>query len=414
MKFSKLSQLLLVSSIGLLVATLLIACNVSTVDYVYVASSAGSGSAGNGQIDIFAVDAASGALRTGGATVSSGGVNPVSMAVDSAYANLYVAHAGSRSIVHFAIGSGGLTQKESVTMSNTPVAIAVNAANTYLYAISLVKQTSACTLTASGSLTVYPLTAGVIGTPTTLPAFSAGNAGDVIVPTAINVLVDNSAVIVTAYDQSSYNPGCTNMTSNANGGWIFSFTVHNGTLTAAAGSPWQAGLKPVAITSDPTMQPSPHFIYVTDYASNSIVGYTILSGDALRFMTNGPFKTGNEPSSIIIDPRGKFLYLTDALDSTVLAYGIDLATGSPSATVGISGSLNNATDTDPVAITVEPALGRYVYTANYLGNSVSGFRLDPTSGALTANQASPYPTDSKPTAIISIPNGNHATQSVGP
>jgi hypothetical protein len=38
MKFSKLSQLFLVSSIGLLVAILLTACQIVTVDYVYVAS----------------------------------------------------------------------------------------------------------------------------------------------------------------------------------------------------------------------------------------------------------------------------------------------------------------------------------------------------------------------------------------
>ena len=41
MKFSKLSQLFLVSSIGLLVATLLTACQLVTIDYVFVASSAG-------------------------------------------------------------------------------------------------------------------------------------------------------------------------------------------------------------------------------------------------------------------------------------------------------------------------------------------------------------------------------------
>ena len=42
MKFSKLSQLFLVSSIGLLVATLLTACQLVTIDYVFVSSSAGT------------------------------------------------------------------------------------------------------------------------------------------------------------------------------------------------------------------------------------------------------------------------------------------------------------------------------------------------------------------------------------
>jgi 6-phosphogluconolactonase (cycloisomerase 2 family) len=411
MKFSKLSQLFLVSSIGLLVATLLTACNISTIDYVFVASSAGSGTSNFGQIDTYAVDAQSGALRTGGATVSTGGVTPVAMAVDSAYTNLYVAHAGSKSIVHFAIGRDGeLTVKESVTLSTTPVSIAVNAANTYLYVVSG---------TSSATLTTYPLASGVIGAASPISLTVPGYTGDTIIPTAVNVLVNNAAVYVSAYDKSAYNPGCTPAptcaSSTANPGWVFGFTVGtNGALTPATGSPWQAGIKPSAIASDPTLQPTPRFVYVTDYASNTLIGYTIMGGNVLRSMNNGPFRTGNEPTSIVIDPRGKFIYLTDALDSTVLAYDIDFATGSPTAAVSTTGSLNNATETQPVAITVDPALGRFVYIANYLGNSVSGFRLDPTSGGLSATQSTPYPTDPKPTAIISIPHGNHATQSVGP
>ena len=71
MKFSKVSQLLLVSMIGLLVASLLPGCALVTIDYVYLAGSSTSG--GNGQIQAFAVDSQSGALRTGPAAADSGG-----------------------------------------------------------------------------------------------------------------------------------------------------------------------------------------------------------------------------------------------------------------------------------------------------------------------------------------------------
>jgi hypothetical protein len=54
MKFSKLRQLSPVLSIGLLVATLLTACSITTIDYVFVASSSG--------IQTFAADSQSGAL----------------------------------------------------------------------------------------------------------------------------------------------------------------------------------------------------------------------------------------------------------------------------------------------------------------------------------------------------------------
>ena len=54
-----------------------------------------------------------------------------------------------------------------------------------------------------------------------------------------------------------------------------------------------------------------------------------MGGSTLNFLPNGPFRTGNEPSAIIIDPRGKFIYVTNSLDSTVSPYEIDLATGVP-------------------------------------------------------------------------------------
>jgi 6-phosphogluconolactonase (cycloisomerase 2 family) len=93
---------------------------------------------------------------------------------------------------------------------------------------------------------------------------------------------------------------------------------------------------------------------------------------------------------------------------------IDLSTGTPAAAVNPTGSAINSTDTEPLFIAVDPALGRYVYTANFLGNSVSGFRLDPNAGNLTPAQASPYPSDAQPTALAIVPHGNHSSQAVTP
>ncbi|MGB9407310.1 MAG: beta-propeller fold lactonase family protein [Terracidiphilus sp.] len=429
MKFSKLSQLFLVSSIGLLVATVFTACAITTIDYVFVACSAGSGTSSDGQIQTYAVDSQSGALRTGAPAVSSGGVNPVSMAVTSDYANLYVANAGNSTIVHFAIGLNGvLTSKDTISLSTTPIYMAVNSAGTYLYVISCTSTATYPTLlctSGSAALTEYALSSGAIGSaasskPLNLANVSSAYASDILVPTGVTVLVNKgsvtgNAVYVTAYDQSAYNPGCTPTPtctpSTANPGWVFGFIIgSNGALTASLNSPYEAGVKPTAIASDPTDR----FVYVTDYASNELIGYTILDGSTLSFLPNGPFRTGNEPSAVVIDPRGRFIYVTNALDSTVSPYAIDLATGTPTGAVSPSGAGNNSTDTQPVAVMVDPALGRFVYTANFLGNSVSGFRLDPTSGGISATQATPYPTGSKPTAVAGVPHGNYSTQSVTP
>jgi 6-phosphogluconolactonase (cycloisomerase 2 family) len=408
MKFSKLSRLFLVSSIGLLVATLFTACEIQTIDYVFVADSAGSGAGSAGQISTFAADSESGALRYGQPSVPSGGVNPVALAVTSDYQNLYVANQGNNSVVHFAIaGNGVLTQKDLVTTSTKPVSLAVNSAGTYLYVVSG---------TASATLTEYSLSSGTIGAVTSQAALSVpGYAGDTLIPTSITVLANNAtvsgnAIYVTAYDQSAYNPGGS-VTSTANPGWVFGFTVGSGgALTAVSGSPWKAGVKPTAIASDPTDR----FVYVTDYASNQLIGYTIQSGSILNFLTNGPFRTGNEPTAIVIDPRGKYIYVTNSLDSTVSAWSIDLSTGTPAGTANVTGSPSNTTDTQPVSLVVDPALGRFIYTANHLGNSVSGFRLDPDNGTLTITQSTPYITGDQPTAVVAVPHGNTSVESVTP
>ena len=403
MKFSKLSQLFLVSGIGLIVATLLTACELVTIDYVFVACSAGASPGSAGEIDTYAVDSESGALRTGQPTVPSGGTSPVAMATTSDYNNLYVANQGNKTVVHFTIDDHGvLTQKDSVTLTTVPVSIAVNSANTYLYVISG---------TNSATLTEYALSSGSIGSEVaTLQLAVPGYASDTIIPTGVTALANSSAVYATAYDQSAYNPGGST-TSNANPGWLFGYAVGSGgALTAVANSPYEAGVKPSALATDPVNR----FIYVTDFASNELIGYTVLSSDALNFMVSGPFKSGSEPNAITIDPRGIYIYVSNALDSTVSAYSILLSTGAPSAVVSTATSGVNSTDTEPVAIVVDPALGRFVYTANYLGNSISGFRLDPNTGVLSTLQATPYPTGAYPTALAAVPHGNHSTQSVTP
>ena len=408
MKFSKLSQLLLVSAIGLIVATLLTSCEIVTIDYVYVASSVSVG--GAGQIQTYDTDSKSGALRYGSAAVPSGGTLPVAMAVDSVYQNLYVANQGNSSVVHFTVaGNGVLTQADSITAFNNPVALAVNTAGTFLYVLSGPNPTV---------LTAYALTNGTIGSQVAQQTLTLASPyeNDLLIPTGIAVLVNNgiengNAVFVTAYDQSAYNPGCTPQptcaSSTANPGWAFAFTIGSGsTLTASPGSPYLAGIRPSAIAATPTNE----YVYVTDYASSELIAYSVRDGVSLAFLINGPFKTGNLPTALAIDPRGKYLYVANSQSNSVSCYLIDLGTGTPS-TLAVTG---NTTDTEPDAITVDASVGTFVLTANYLGNSISGFTLSVDTGEISPNQASPYPTGSEPTAILTVPAGSHSVQTVTP
>ena len=400
MKFSKLSQLLLVSALGLLVATALTACQLVTIDYVFLANTS---STGGGQIQVFNVDSQSGALRNGATAADSGGNTPVALATSSDYANLYAANSDNNTVVHFAIAlDGTLSQKDKITLAAAPVSIAVNQADTYLYVVSG---------TTTATLSEYALSSGAIGALVTQETLTIpGNTTDTLIPTGVTALANNGAVYATVYDQSAYNPGGVT-TSTANPGWIFGFGIGSGgALTPAPASPYRAGVKPSGLVADPTNR----FIYVTDFASNQLIAYGISSGDLLNFLISGPYRTGSEPTAVTIDPRSKFLYVSNGLDSTVTAYAIDLATGIPSQTIGTTGNSNNATDTQPQAIVVDPALGRFVFTANYLGNSISGFFLNPNTGQISPSEQTPFPTGQHPTAIACVPHGNHALQEVTP
>lgn len=400
------NQLFLVSLLGLGVATLLSACQLVTIDFLYVGGTFSTSTGSSiGGIQVLAVDSQSGALRFAAGTdtkpFDTGGLTPVAMAVSSDYANLYVADADNDTVVHFAIASDGtLSKKDTVTLTDTPVSIAVNAANSYLYVVSG---------TTSATLSEYALSSGAIGALTAQEQMQIpGNTGDNAVPTGVAILPNNNAVFATVYDKSSYNPGGT-VTSSAHPGWVFSFDVGSGGALSPVG-PYQAGVKPSALAVDPRGR----FVYVTDYASNQLIGYGITDNSTLNFLISGPYRTGAEPTAISIDPRGLYIYVSNGLDSTVTGYEITLETGVPSQVVNVTGSQTNNSDTQPVAVAVDPALGRYVYTANLLGNSVSGFRLNPNTGALTTTQATPYPTESKPRALVLIPHGNHSSQVTTP
>lgn len=413
MKFSKLSQLFLVSTIGLLVATFLTACQLVTIDYVFVADSAGNSVGSAGQIETYAVDAHSGALRIVAPAVASGGVKPVSMAVSGNYYHLYVANAATKNVVHFTIATSGvLTKADSITLPDTPVAVAVSAASDFLYVVYGSN---------SATLAEYPLDkTGTIGAQVSLQALTVpGYGSDAIIATGVALTPNNNnttvppatnGVYVSAYDASAYNPGGT-PTSTANPGWVFGFVIGSGgALTPTGNSPYKAGVKPSGITADPVSR----FIYVTDFASNQLIGYSIQTNGILNFLTNGPFRTGSQPSAVAIDSRGIYMYLSNALDSTISGYTISLPNGTPSTIISTTSNAVFSTDTQPVAIAIEPALARFIYTANYLGNSISGFRFDPNNGAISPTQATPYPSGANPAALAIVPHGNHSLQSVTP
>jgi 6-phosphogluconolactonase len=153
-------------------------------------------------------------------------------------------------------------------------------------------------------------------------------------------------------------------------------------LTAIAGSPFTAGSSPVSVAVDP----SGKFAYVVNFLGGSgrVSGYTINpSTGALTAITGAPFPAaGDVSNSVAVDPSGKFAYVVNASDTQASFNNVSGYTMNPSsgALTAIAGS-PFAAGTIPHSVAVDPS-GKFAYVANAVDNNVSGYTIDPSTGAL--------------------------------
>jgi DNA-binding beta-propeller fold protein YncE len=141
-----------------------------------------------------------------------------------------------------------------------------------------------------------------------------------------------------------------------------------------------------------------------------MIGFLVQSNGTLIAMQM-PFKTDNLPDAVVVDPRGTYAYVANYNANDVSAYAIDRATGNATQ---IAGSTTYGVDAGPISIIIEPAEGRYLYTANFLGNTASGLFLNPGNGQLSAVQNTPFKAGGQPTGTAAITHGNHAIEVVQP
>ncbi len=397
------AALVVAAAACLLAATLVTGCTqltqTLTVDFVYVASSKASGANNYGLIDVFEINSESGKMRQIPASpFPSAGRLPVAEATSADNQNLFVVNEDDNNIVQFVIGTDGKLYPFNTvnTPGIFPLAIATSKSN--LFVVDLYQPLPVCSDAdpCSGSIAVYPINPAsgsnpiTLGTPVANSAISApywpltiSGSSDIVVPTAVNVVASGAYVFVTAYD-STVSPHL---------GYLYGFSVGSGgALSSIPGSPFAAGTQPTGVASDA----SSTYLYVTDSANADVLGFTIGSGGGLTAISGSPFAAGNQPSAVVVDPVYPYAYVTNALDGTVSAYSIS------------SGVLTNlgtyTVGSDPVAIGIDPSTEHFLFTANFLGNSVNGFELSTTAGTLLDSQFSPYSASTNPTAVAAIPH----------
>ncbi len=164
---------------------------------------------------------------------------------------------------------------------------------------------------------------------------------------------------------------------------VSAFAVNNttGALTAVPGSPFAAGTDPKAMALYGSGA-----LYVANAGSNNVSAYSIdQDTGALAPLSPGPstIVTGKSPTSVVVVPGASVVYVANHGGSNdISAFSIDLTPvpGSPFPAGG-----------NPLSLAVGGG-GKFLYTANPDATkpSISGFNIDPTSGALSPLNGSPF------------------------
>lgn len=159
------------------------------------------------------------------------------------------------------------------------------------------------------------------------------------------------------------------------------------------------------------MDPLGRFVYATSLGR--VEGFTIDAVGALTPVPGSPFVVGSGQTSLSVDPTGKFLYVTNPGDcssaGSIAAFRIDPTTGTLTALAGSP----FATDICPGSVTVHPS-GQFLYAITFgaggaiIPPGISGYAID-SAGVLTPISGSPFSFNmSSPSPLAIDPSGKFA------
>lgn len=144
------------------------------------------------------------------------------------------------------------------------------------------------------------------------------------------------------------------------------------------------------------VHPSGRFAYITIASDPGVVERYSISPHTGRFSVlgvHGDTVSGSTPRSITTDPTGRFAYVANTGASTVSMYRVNQATG---ALTSIGTDI--AAGATPIAIAADYG-GRYVYVLSQGTEQVLTYSIDQASGALILIAAAPAATGDMPGSL---------------
>lgn len=173
----------------------------------------------------------------------------------------------------------------------------------------------------------------------------------------------------------------------------FSVDANTGAMNPVPGSPF---LTSGATAVDAVVGGSGRFLYIANNVSEDVAAYRIDASGALSPAPGQPFPVGIlGRGGLAADPAGKFLFVaTGAITASLSVFRIDPATGALS---HVPGSPFVA-DIGPNVVATDPS-GRFLYVANEQTERISAFAVDAASGNLTPLSGSPFPASPRPLSL---------------
>ena len=338
----------------------------------------------SGDISAFTIVGSTGTLTAVPGSPFKAGTNPSSVLADAAGHFAYVVNTGSDDIYTYSVDatSGALTEvaNSRVSAGPTPFDLQLHRTGKFAYIASV----------GSALITGFQVnaTTGVLSPIPGSPFATSGVPGDT---TPFNgnreplLLHPNGKLLFVRSTQAKTVS-------------VMMIDQVTGALTPAADGPHAVGDGAVGIALDPTGQ----FLYVANHGSSpglsgSISAFKVnASSGALTEVTGSPFALNGAPSSVTVDPSGKFLFACSGTTDLVYGMNIDQATG---ALTPLASGARLVTGDGPIAVGLRSDFGTTVpntyeskrlYVPNTSDQTITGYLADPTTGALSPMAGSPF------------------------
>jgi 6-phosphogluconolactonase (cycloisomerase 2 family) len=117
-----------------------------------------------------------------------------------------------------------------------------------------------------------------------------------------------------------------------------------------------------------------------------------LADNSLQPVTNSTFPTGDVPGPIAVDPFAKFVYVVDTGSSQLSGFRISPSDGSLTAIAGTPVATNSGANS--IAIRSD---GSWIFVANFNSANVSQYAITQATGQLTPQ--TPFTTLNSPSGV---------------